>query len=234
METTTLQTGKKIYFASDFHLGIPDYASSLVREKKIVRWLDTIKEDAQEIFLLGDIFDFWFEYKTVVPKGFIRFLGKITELADKGIIIHLFRGNHDIWAFDYFSEECNVHLHREPKVRNFNNTNFLLAHGDGLGPGDKHYKFMKSLFENKLLQWAFKWIHPDIGTRLGLYSSHQSRLSNIAKENKLDKELSLNQIPLYHYTKEHLVKNPDINYYIYGHYHMIKQEKLNNSSEFIL
>lgn len=234
MDNTILQTGKKIYFLSDFHLGIPNNKASLEREKKLVQWLDSIKYTAQEIFLMGDIFDFWFEYKTAVPKGFIRFLGKITELADMGIQMHIFRGNHDIWAFNYFAEECNIQLHRKPTIRIFNGKHFLLAHGDGLGPGDKSYKILKWIFECKFNQWLFKWIHPDIGLRIGLYFSHRSRLANIAKENKLDGELPLNEIPVYHYSVEHLAKNPDINYYIFGHYHMIKQEKISASSEFIL
>jgi len=136
LNTNTKAQGSKIYFASDFHLGIPDHDSSLVREKMLVSWLEKSRHDAQEVFLMGDIFDFWFEYKTVVPKGYIRLLGKLAELTECGIPVHLFTGNHDIWAFDYLARELNINIHRKPQVRELYGKKFYLAHGDGLGPGD--------------------------------------------------------------------------------------------------
>ena len=175
---------KKTYFASDFHFGIPDHNSSLEREKRLVRWLDMIKNDADEVFLMGDIFDFWFEYRNVIPKGFVRLLGKIAEFTDCGIPVHVFRGNHDVWAFDYLEKEVGVQLHREPEIREFDGTKVFLAHGDGLGPGDNGYKFLKKVFEFKPNQWLFRWLHPDWGTRMGLYFSSRSRLAHVAKEKK--------------------------------------------------
>lgn len=226
--------GKKIYFASDFHLGIPDSQSSLEREKKLVRWLESIRNDAHEIFLMGDIFDFWYEYKTVVPKGYVRFLGKITELIDSGIPIHIFRGNHDIWAFDYLKEECGVKLYRRPVVKTINQKTFFLTHGDGLGPGDTGYKFLKKVFEFRLNQWLFKWLHPDIGTRMGLFFSRRSRLSNEAREHKRPNGRKLEELPLWHFATHHHSQHPEINYYIFGHNHLMKHASMNNTTEFIL
>ena len=158
-----------IYFASDFHLGIPDRVKSLERELKLVHWLNSIAADAKAIYLMGDIFDFWFEYKTVVPKGYTRLLGKLAELTDKGIEVHLFKGNHDLWAFSYLQDECGIQLHRKDEIVEYSGKKFYLAHGDGLGPGDKGYKFLKALFECRLAQFLFRWLHPDWGTRMGLY-----------------------------------------------------------------
>lgn len=232
--TITLAEKGNIYFASDFHLGVPDYESSLGREKKLISWLESIREDASVIFLMGDIFDFWFEYKTVVPKGYTRLLGKLAELTDAGIEIHLFRGNHDIWAFDYFQKELNIQLHRKAVITTSRGKTFFLAHGDGLGPGDNGYKFLKKVFELKLNQWLFKWIHPDWGTRLGLYFSRRSRIANMAKAGKKENNIPLEKEMLYVYSKSELEKNPAINYFILGHRHIPLQHQLNNDSELII
>ena len=157
---------KKIYFASDQHFGIPDAASSKLREKKFISWLDEVKTDAKAIFLLGDLFDFWFEYKTVVPRGFIRVLGKIAELKDSGIPIYFFVGNHDLWMIDYFETELGIPVYRHPKEFVFDEKTFLIGHGDGLGPGDKGYKRMKKVFAHPLSKWFYRWLHPDIGVKL--------------------------------------------------------------------
>jgi len=133
---------------------------------------------------MGDVFDFWFEYKTVVPKGYIRLLGKLAELIDNGIPVHVFKGNHDVWAFDYLTKEAGIILHRDPVERVFGNKTFYLAHGDGLGPGDTGYKFLKKVFELKFNQFLFRWLHPDIGTKMGLYFSRKSRIANVAREQK--------------------------------------------------
>jgi len=212
----------KIYFASDFHLGIPDHDSSLKREKLLVKWLNMVEKDADELYLMGDVFDFWFEYKTVIPRGFARLFGKLAELSDKGIPIYLFRGNHDIWAFDYLNKELGISLQRESKIKEWNNRKFFLAHGDGLGPGDNGYKFLKKVFEFKPNQWLFRWIHPDIGTRMALYFSQQSRYANILKDKKIIEEtgkVDLSSERLYAFAKAHAEKNPDIDYYIFGHRH---------------
>jgi len=224
----------KIYFVSDFHLGIPDYRRSMEREKKFIRWLDEIKKDASMIFLMGDIFDFWFEYKTVVPKGFVRLLGKLAEIADSGIPIHLFKGNHDVWAFNYLKDEVNIHLHREPEIVIFNKNRFYLAHGDGLGPGDLGYKFLKKVFAIRFNQWLFRWLHPDIGTRLGLYFSRKSRYANIVKEGKKEKTDNVSDEMLYKYASDLVQEHPEIDYFIFGHRHLPVNISLNNKARFVI
>lgn len=196
-----------------------------------------VSKDADEIFLMGDIFDFWFEYKYVVPKGYVRLLGKIAEITDKGIPVHIFRGNHDIWAFDYLSKELNVTLHRKPIIREFYGRKFFLAHGDGLGPGDTGYKLLKKVFEFKPNQFLFRWLHPDIGSRMGLYFSKQSRLANIAKYEKEQNEessIELEDEMLMHYAKRKAVDNPDIDYFIFGHRHLPIHEKVRDSAEILI
>lgn len=210
----------KLYFASDFHLGIPDYASSRKREQKLVAWLNQVSADATEIFLMGDVFDFWFEYKTVVPKGYVRLLGKIAEITDKGIPVHLYKGNHDIWAFDYLNKELNVQIHRKPEIRTYDGKNLYLAHGDGLGPGDTGYKLLKKVFEFKPNQFLFKWIHPDWGTRLGLYFSGRSRLANLIKEGKRGNMTNMEDEMLVHYARAQALLQPDVDYFIFGHRHI--------------
>ena len=211
-----MQPGKKIYFASDFHLGVPDYASSLEREKKIVRWLDTIKHDAEEIYLLGDVFDFWFEYKKVVPRGYVRLLGKIAELTDSGIPVHWFTGNHDMWIFDYVPKELNVIMHRTAIQKEFNGKKFYIAHGDGLGPGDHGYKFIKKVFASKVCQWLFARIHPNLGIRIANYWSGKSRIATgNYEENYLGDEKEF----LVVYSKEILAKEY-FDYLIFGHRHL--------------
>ncbi len=224
----------KIYFASDFHLGIPDYESSLEREKKLVRWLDMVSGDADEIFLMGDIFDFWFEYKHVIPKGYVRLLGKIAEITDRGIPIHVFRGNHDVWAFDYLSKELNVLLYRKSLIREIDGKKFFLSHGDGLGPGDTGYKLLKKVFEFKPNQFLFKWLHPDIGARMGLYFSKKSRLANYAKRERKERSMELKDEMLLHYAKRKLEEHPDIDYFVFGHHHIALQEKVGDNAEIII
>tara|TARA_B110000902_G_scaffold66604_1_gene79085 strand:- start:1239 stop:1754 length:516 start_codon:yes stop_codon:yes gene_type:complete len=167
MRSINTSKNKKIYFASDLHLGAPTVAASFPREKKFVTWLDEIKKDAEAIFLLGDLFDFWFEYKTVVPKGFVRTLGKLAEIRDSGIPIYFFVGNHDLWMNDYFQTELNIPVFHKPEVFNINNKIFLIGHGDGLGPEDKSYKRMKKVFTFPVFKWMFRWLHPDLGVKLG-------------------------------------------------------------------
>ncbi|OFY48663.1 MAG: hypothetical protein A2W85_05865 [Bacteroidetes bacterium GWF2_41_31] len=224
----------KLYFASDFHLGIPDYSRSLIREKLLVSWLTEVSKDAAEIFLMGDIFDFWFEYSTVVPKGFVRLLGKIAEITDQGIPVHVFRGNHDVWAFDYLTKELNVHLYRNPVVREFGGSTFYLAHGDGLGPGDHGYKFLKKVFEFKPNQFLFKWMHPDIGTRLGLYFSGRSRLANVAKAGKFENVPEQQKQILVQFAKDQLIDFPDVNFFIFGHRHVPVLEKIGEDTSLVI
>ena len=169
---------KKIYFASDFHLGVNAKYTSAERERQIVRWLDQIKEDAEEIYLVGDVFDFWFEYSYVVPKGYIRLFGKLAELRDLGIPIYFFIGNHDMWMFNYFEDEFGIPIYREPIVKTIKGKTFFIGHGDGLGPGDHGYKFIKKVFANPICQWLFARIHPNFGIGLANFWSGRSRDSN--------------------------------------------------------
>ncbi len=218
-----LQVNKKIYFASDFHLGYPDFDTSLAREKKMLRWLDTIKADAQVIFLVGDVFDFWFEYKNAVPKGFVRLLGKLAELSDNGIEIILFTGNHDIWIFDYFTKEMSIKVYRDPQQYHLSYANspqhhhLYIAHGDGLGPGDNGYKVLKKIFENKLCQWAFGWLHPHVGIALAQWWSG-SRKDPERQRRELvyrgEDEWLLNHARQVEKTAHH-------QFYIFGHRHLL-------------
>ncbi|QSE97454.1 UDP-2,3-diacylglucosamine diphosphatase [Fulvivirga lutea] len=221
--------GKKIYFASDFHLGAPDKATSLEREKKIVRWLDQIKDNAHSIYLVGDIFDFWFEYKHAVPKGFIRLLGKIAEIKDTGIPIVFFTGNHDMWMFDYFPSELGIPVYRDPQQLIVGNQKLLIGHGDGLGPGDHMYKFLKRIFESKISQWLFARFHPNFGIGFATRWSHSSRISNTKKEE--DKFLGDKEY-LWQYCKD-VEKQEHHDFYVFGHRHLPLDLEVGESSKYI-
>ena len=222
----------KIYFASDLHLGTPDETSSTARERLFVQWLDEVKADATEVFILGDIFDFWHEYKSVVPKGFIRIQGKIAELCDAGIRVHVFTGNHDLWMFGYLEKELGVVLHKRPVEREFNGKKFFIGHGDGLGPGDHGYKFIKKVFNNRLCQFVFRWIHPDLGVRLANYLSYRSRYENNGKGKVLEKFLGEENEWLIQYCKRKLEKQ-HFDFFIFGHRHLPLDVKLNGTSRYI-
>ncbi|MBD80552.1 MAG: UDP-2,3-diacylglucosamine hydrolase [Crocinitomicaceae bacterium] len=220
---------KKIYFASDFHLGVPDRESSLIREKKIVQWLDDISKDAAEIFLVGDVFDFWYEYKNAIPKGFVRIQGKIAELCDQGIKVHYFTGNHDMWAFNYFTEELGVIMYRDNAEFEFNGKKFLVGHGDGLGPGDHGYKFIKKVFANPVLQWLFGWIHPNIGIGIANFWSGRSRMSNMGEDQKF---LGEENEWLATYCRD-MLKSKYYDYFIFGHRHLPLDLKVGETSRYI-
>jgi UDP-2,3-diacylglucosamine hydrolase len=224
-----LPAGKKIYFASDFHLGVPDASSSLAREKRIVAWLDSVKEDAHSIYLLGDIFDFWFEYKHAIPKGFIRLQGKLAELRDAGMPIYFFTGNHDMWLFDYFEKEMGIVIYREPIVLEINKKKLLIGHGDGLGPGDSTYKILKKFFNSRICQWLFARIHPNLGIAIAQYWSRQSRISNIKNEEKFNGE---EREFLFSYCKD-LEAKAHHDYYVFGHRHLPLDLKINENSHYI-
>lgn len=224
-----IPTGKKIYFISDFHLGVPDHARSLEREKKIVRWLNKIQSDAAIIYLMGDVFDYWFEYKHAVPKGYVRLLGKLAELSDSGIEIHYFTGNHDMWVFDYLPTEIGLTLHREPIFREYNQRKFYLGHGDGLGPGDHGYKFIKRLFANRFAQWLFARFHPNFGISLMRYFSKKSRIATGDDDANFlgeDKEW------LIIHSKEVLQKE-HFDYFIFGHRHLPLDINIGANSRYI-
>lgn len=219
---------KKIYFASDFHLGVPNYDESLQREKRLVQWLDMVKQDAEAIYLMGDIFDFWFEYKHAIPKGFTRIQGKIAEITDSGIPVHFFIGNHDMWMFDYFEKELGIIMHRNHGSYELMGKKFLLGHGDGLGPGDHGYKFIKKVFANKFCQWCFARIHPNFGIGMANFWSRKSRAQNKEPQKFLgeDKEW------LVIYCKE-LLEKEHFDYFIFGHRHWPIEFKLNETSTYI-
>ncbi|WP_375238087.1 UDP-2,3-diacylglucosamine diphosphatase [Aurantibacter sp.] len=221
--------GKKVYFSSDNHLGAPTMEQSLPREKKFVAWLDEVKQDAAAIFLLGDLFDFWFEYKTVVPKGFTRTLGKLAEISDSGIPIYFFVGNHDLWMRDYFKTELNIEVFHKPKDFTFNNTTFLIGHGDGLGPGDKGYKRMKKVFINPFSKWLFGWLHPDIGVKLAQYMSVKNKLISGDDDAKF---LGEDQEWLVQYCKRKEAQQHR-DYYVFGHRHLPLDINVSESSKYI-
>lgn len=223
--------GKNIYFLSDVHLGASVLKNNRERELKLVEWLDSICSDCSTLFLLGDIFDFWFEYKRVVPKGFVRFLAKICEFTDKGIEVHFFTGNHDIWAFDYLPKECGIILHTQDEKFSFNGKKFYIGHGDGLDPTDKGYLFLKKIFHNSFLQRCFKWIHPDLGIAFAHKWSSHSRLKNNGKAEAgkyrgSDKE-DIEQYCLDVLTHEHF------DYFIFGHRHLPLDVRLTDGSRYI-
>ncbi|MBV6648037.1 MAG: UDP-2,3-diacylglucosamine diphosphatase [Cyclobacteriaceae bacterium] len=222
-----LKPGEKIYFASDFHLGVTKGTHPSDHEKKITRWLDQIKNDAAGVFLVGDIFDFWFEYKHVVPKGFIRFQGKLAELVDLGIPVVLFTGNHDMWMFDYFPKHLGIPVIKNPTKFQIGQQYFLVGHGDGLGPGDRVYKILKNIFANKFCQWLFGWLHPNLGVALAKYWSSKSRISS-AKSNddfKGEKERLLQ------YCKQIEIKEHH-DYYVFGHRHLPLELEVGESSTY--
>jgi UDP-2,3-diacylglucosamine hydrolase len=230
MVEIALKAGKKVYFASDFHLGAPNAETSKNRELVICKWLDSIKNDAQSVILVGDLFDFWFEYKHVVPKGFLRFFGKIVELQTLGIEFIFFTGNHDLWMFDYFEKELGIKIHREPTPFQINNKIFLIGHGDGLGPGDEGYKILKKIFTSKICQFLFRWLHPDIGLWFGNAWSMDRKTNDrlIAASDFVSKEKEW----LYHYSNE-IEVNTHHDFYVFGHRHLALDIALNAHSRYI-
>ena len=223
-----LPVGKKLFFASDFHLGAPNEAESKKREKKIIHWLKSIAHESKAIFLVGDVFDFWFEYKHVVPKGQIRLLAQLAEMVENGIEIHLFHGNHDMWMKDYLINEIGVRIHSENIVLESGEIRILIGHGDGLGPGDSTFKFLKRIFRNRMSNFAFKWLHPDIGVSLARKWSNHSRASSVLKDESFqDKEEHLFQYCL----EKEAIKHHD--YYVFGHRHLALDMAINDKSRYI-
>lgn len=211
-----MQPGKKIYFASDFHLGAPNEAKSRLREQEICAWMDSIQADCEELFLVGDIFDFWFEYKHAIPRGFVRLQAKIAAFTDAEIPVHFFTGNHDMWVFDYLPKELGLVVHKAPIQRTFGSKKFYIGHGDGLGPGDRGYKFLKKIFASRICQWLFARLHPNFGIGLANYSSRSSRA---ATGNADEVFLGEDNEWLVIYTKE-VEAQEHHDYYIFGHRHL--------------
>ncbi|MEM0993157.1 MAG: UDP-2,3-diacylglucosamine diphosphatase [Bacteroidota bacterium] len=216
---------QKTYFASDFHLGTDGKLSSQERERKIVRWLNAIQEDAAAIYLVGDIFDFWFEYKRVIPKGYVRLFGKLAELRDANLPIYFFTGNHDLWMFNYLEDEFGIPVYRQPIIRDINGKTFFIGHGDGLGPNDRGYKMMKKVFTNKTCQWLFARLHPNFGVGLARYLSQRSRRQDPVIERYLGNEKEW--LVVYANRKiERLTQ--EIDYFVFGHRHLPIHMTLNN------
>ena len=222
-----LNPSKRIYFCSDNHLGSPNRNLSLEREKIFITWLDQIKADAQAIFFLGDLFDFWFEYKKVVPKGFTRLFGKLAELSDSGIDLFFFVGNHDCWIGNYFEDELGINVFHKKVDLNIDNYNILIGHGDGLGPGDNKYKFLKLLFRNPILKKLFSFIHPDIGISLGSFLSQKNKILSGSEKvfESEDKEM------LFSYCKD-VLKTKYYHFFIFGHRHIPLELDLGNNSKY--
>ncbi|MCB9245600.1 MAG: UDP-2,3-diacylglucosamine diphosphatase [Flavobacteriales bacterium] len=222
-----MEARNKYYFASDFHLGIPDAARSREREKALVRWLEQVRHDAHSIFLMGDLFDFWFEYKYVVPKGYVRLLGKLAELRDSGIEIVCFRGNHDMWMFGYFESELGIPVISNEYILMVGDKKFYLHHGDGLGPGDRSYKMLKRIFRNTLCQWLFSILPPRWGFGLANFFSSRSRLANASYDEQFTGENEW----LWQYAKE-MEKREHFDYYIFGHRHLPLDLEVNERSRY--
>ena len=230
IEPISLASNRRVYFASDFHLGTPTPEESRQRELSVVAWLNAIQADAEVIFLVGDVFDFWFEYKRTIPKGFIRLQGKLAELTDAGTRIILFTGNHDMWINDYFTKEMGIPVYREPRRYDIGNKRFLVGHGDGLGPGDFVYKRLKTIFESRLARQVFRWVHPDVGIKLAHAWSRQSRMSNETKgeEHFLGEEREW----LMQYCRE-VEAQMHHDYYVFGHRHLPLDLNVSATSRYI-
>ncbi len=224
---------KKIYFASDAHLGARFHKDPIELEKKLVRWLDIIKDDASALFLLGDIFDYWYEYKHVVPKGYIRFLGKLAELSDKGIEIHIFIGNHDIWMFDYLPQQIGAIIHRDVLKIDLLGKRFFLGHGDEVDFRSKSFRFIRALFRNKFCQRLYAAIHPRWTFGFALGWSLSSRKSGIKKGHTQEYKGESSEY-LVSFAKEYLQTHPDINFFIFGHRHIMLDLMLTHTSRLII
>ena len=224
-----MKNSGKIYFVSDVHLGLYPEEKSLEREKIIVNWLDSIKEEIYELYLVGDIFDFWHEYKHVVPRGYTRFIGKLAELHDRGVKIYFFSGNHDVWSYGYFKSEFGADIFHEPLKKEINGVKFFIAHGDGLGPGDYGYKLLVRCFRSKVLQWMFSRLHPNFALWLGRTWSKNSRYSKgIVAEPFAGEKKELQIV----FAKETL-KNEYFDFFIFGHRHIPYDIKLGDKSRVI-
>jgi UDP-2,3-diacylglucosamine hydrolase len=224
-----LAEGKKVYFLSDFHLGAPNYEASRLREDILVRFLQKIRHNAAGIFIVGDMFDFWYEYRYVVPKGYVRLLGTLAQLSDSGIPIHFFVGNHDMWMHNYFQQELKVPVYMEPKTFELGNKKFFIGHGDGLGPGDNGYKFLKKIFRNPVCQWLFGMLPPVIGIGLANFFSRKSREAVAVIEQHFmgaDKEW------LMIYSRE-VLQQEHFDYFVFGHRHVPGIHPLNDKSDYV-
>jgi UDP-2,3-diacylglucosamine hydrolase len=205
---------KHTYFLSDFHLGIPDYERSKAREQQIIAFLNEITDQAEAVYLMGDVFDFWFEYKHVVPRNYVRLLGKLAEMTDMGIPIHFFKGNHDMWTFGYLEQEIGLQVHSDTLVADIAGKRFFLAHGDGKGPGDYGFKRLKKVFRHPLNQWLFARFHPNLAFGMARHWSYKSREAatdedQFLKENEWLYRYCVRKLEAAHY-----------DYFVFGHRHL--------------
>ena len=224
--------GKNVYFLSDAHLGSLAIPHGRTQERRLVRFLDSIKEKASAVYLLGDMFDFWNEYRYVVPKGYSRFLGKLSELTDNGVEVHFFAGNHDLWTYGYLEEECGVIVHKAPVTTEIYGKVFFLAHGDGLGDPDNKFKILRKLFHNRTCQRLLNFVHPRWGMALGLNWAKHSRL----------KRADGKEVPFMGEDKEFLVRfardykrsHPNIDYFLFGHRHIELDLPIDKSTRMLI
>ena len=222
---------EKVYFAADLHLGSDVVEDPLTTERRFVRWLDTIRNEARAIYLLGDIFDFWFEYKKTVPRGFTRFLGKIAEMQDAGTEIHFFTGNHDVWMFDYFQQELGIKVHTRPLQTTINGKNFYLAHGDGLGDRSRSFHLIRSIFHNRVCQWLFARLPSRWGIGFAHSWSRHSREKDMACSIPY---LGEEKEHLVFYSKQYILEHPEIDYLIFGHRHIMLDLLLNRKTRMLI
>ena len=223
-----MEAQKKTYFVSDFHLGIPSFEESAVREKRIVSFLNSIKPQCNELYIVGDIFDFWFEYKTVVPKGFVRLLAKLAEFVEDGIPVHVFHGNHDLWQFGYLEKEIGCKVYAKPIIKTIAGKKLYIGHGDGLGPKQQKFKFILSVYRNYFFQRLFAFFHPNIGIGLASYFSQKSKEETYSDNHAFYGE---NEFLIQH--ARNFLKYEHIDYFIFGHRHLPMIYKLNNQSNYI-
>jgi len=224
-----LSVNKKIYFVSDVHLGAPALKDNKEREMLFAQWLDEIKQDAGELFLMGDIFDFWYEYKKVVPRGFTRILGRLADISDSGVPVHFFAGNHDLWVYDYLPQEIGLTLHRNEFITKRNGKTFYLAHGDGVDPDDKGYIFLRKIFTNKILQWSFSRLHPNLALSIAHKWSKSSRLAKL----RIEEEFKVKDEGMFKFA-ENILEKELIDYFIFGHRHIMVNVEMNKATRFIL
>ena len=223
----------KTYFVTDAHLGSLVFKDKRENEKKLVHWLESIKNDCEALYMLGDMIDFWFEYKMAVPKGFTRFFGKLAEFTDSGIPVYWFTGNHDIWLFNYVQDELGVTVVKDSLETTIYGKKFLMAHGDGLGDPTLNFRILRAIFHNKVCQSLFGSLHPQIGLTFGMKWAKKSRLKRGEGPEVYygeDKEY------LVKYAKKHAAEAgenaPD--YYIFGHRHIILDLYITKKSRIII
>ncbi len=225
---------KSIYILSDMHLGAPNPEASLVREKHLVKFLEEISEDCEELYLLGDLFDFWFEYRHAVPRGYTRFLGQLARMADQGIPIHVFTGNHDLWHRSYLKDQIGVSLYRKPRKVEFFGKTYFLAHGDGLGPGDHGYKLMKKVVTHPLSRWLFSRLHPNFGIGLALWVSQNGGDHDYEQDRLAGYSYDATRDPLWTFATEKLEQGECIDFFVFGHRHQMVDEEISPDKRFII